>query len=87
MAPPANDRLCRDASNVALQQAMLLHEKVPNNLANQVTFEMMSYDWRRARTAHRARHLVRTNTRKHMEKELGITDGDKVMHAQLVLGV
>lgn len=87
VAPPADDRLCRDTSNVVLQQAMLLHEKVPNNLANQVTLEMMSYDWRRARTAHRARYVVRTNSRKHMEKELGITDEDKVIHAQLMLGV
>lgn len=45
---------------------------------------MMSYDWRRARTAHRARTVVRPNPRKHMEAELGITAEDKAAEAALI---
>ena len=82
--PNCNDRLGRDGKDVALQQAMLLQEKIPNRPSNQVTLDMMSYDWRRARTAHRARHVVRTNTRKHMEKELGISSEDKAAEAILI---
>lgn len=34
--PSADNRLSRDAKDVALQQAMLLHEMIPNRDSNQV---------------------------------------------------